>query len=73
MVGARTPRPHDFRCFKHVRPGRLAWNLRMDFWKTICLYNPVVFRFHVGLFQGVGHLKSATNPNLEELGKKRLR
>ena len=33
--------------------GRLTWNLKMDLWKTIFLYNPLVFRFHVGLFQGV--------------------
>ena len=28
-----------------LRPGRLTWNLKMHLWKTISLYNSVVFRF----------------------------
>ena len=30
-----------------VHSGRLTWNLKIDLWKTIFLYNPVVVRFHV--------------------------
>ena len=29
-----------------IHPGKLTWNLKMNLWKTISLYNPVVFRFH---------------------------
>ena len=36
-----------------LHAGNLTWNLKVDLWKTISLYNPVVFRFHVGLFPGV--------------------
>ena len=32
-----------------VHPRRLPWNLKIDLWKTIFLYNPLVFRFHVNL------------------------
>ena len=32
-----------------VHPGRLTWNLKIDLWKTILLYHPVVLRFHVNL------------------------
>ena len=32
---------------EYIHPGKLTWNLKMDLWKTIFLYNPVVFRFHV--------------------------
>ena len=32
-----------------LHPGRLTWNLKMDLWKAIFLYDPVVFRFHVNL------------------------
>ena len=28
---------------------KLTWNLRIDRWKTIFLYNPVVLGFHVNL------------------------
>ena len=35
------------------RPTR---NLRIILWKTFFPYNPVVFRFHVGLFQGVSSM-----------------
>ena len=28
-----------------IQPGKSTWNLKMDFWKTIFLYNPVVVRF----------------------------
>ena len=41
----------DVVAFTHKpTPGkRPTWNLKMDLWKTIFLYNPVVFRFHVNL------------------------
>ena len=32
-----------------LHPGELTWNLKIDLWKTIFLYKPVVFRFHVNL------------------------
>lgn len=38
-------------CTRKV-PGRLT-KLKMDLWKTIFLYKRVVFRFDVGLFQGI--------------------
>ena len=31
----------------NIHPRKLTWNLKVDLWKTISLYNPVVFRFHV--------------------------
>ena len=34
---------------RHKYPGKLTWNLKVDLWKTIFLYKPVVFRFHVNL------------------------
>ena len=38
---------------KPVTPGKInQLHLKMDVWKAIFLYNPVVVRFHVGLFQG---------------------
>ena len=41
----------DESIFKQVHPGkRPTSNLEMDLWKIIFLDNPVVFRFHVGLF-----------------------
>ena len=33
----------------YIHSRKLTWNLKMDLWKTIFLYNPVVFRFHVNL------------------------
>ncbi|CAK9071031.1 unnamed protein product [Durusdinium trenchii] len=32
-----------------LHPGRSTWNMKMDLWKTVFLYIPVVFRFHVNL------------------------
>ena len=43
---------HDGSTTCELHPGIFTWNLKMDLWKlwkTIFLYKPVVFRFHVNL------------------------
>ena len=34
---------------KHIRPGRLTWNIIMEVWKIIFLSKWVICRFHVNL------------------------
>ena len=39
---------HD-NIYIYIPPGELTWNPRIDPWKIIFLYNPVVLGFHVNL------------------------
>ena len=36
----------------YTPPGKLTWNLRIDRWKTMLLYNPVVLEVPCGPLQG---------------------
>ena len=44
------------RMLKALHPGRLTWSLKMNIWKTIFLYNPVVFTFHVNLQRSIPNI-----------------
>ena len=51
-ISMRQESRHDGSTTCELHPGIFTWNLKMDLWKlwkTIFLYKPVVFRFHVNL------------------------